>query len=120
VRRSARELGARALRDARGQASVELVALLPLVLLIGLVGFCVLAARAVSEQAGEAAGAGALALLQGRQPAAAARQALPQGADARVSVSGSRVAVRLRPRLPLGLGDLLAAEADADAGPEGR
>ena len=103
-----------------GQASVELVALLPLAALVALAIGQLLAAGAAREQAGSAAEAGAAALLQGRDPAAAARDALPGWSRERavVHVSGRRVEIRVRPRtvIPL-LAGRLEASASADAGP---
>jgi hypothetical protein len=103
-----------------GQATVELVALLPLALLVALAIAQLLAAGAARELAGNAAEAGAVALLQGADPAAAARAALPGWSreGAAVRVAGRRVEIRMRPRavLPL-LSDRLEAVASADAGP---
>jgi hypothetical protein len=106
------------LRSDLGQASVELVAFLPLVLLIALAIFSFAAAQAAREEAGAAAEAAALALLQGRDAREAARAALPPAsrARARISVSGASVRVHLRPRLPL-LANRLAATEEAHAGP---
>jgi Flp pilus assembly protein TadG len=109
-------------RAASGQASVELVALLPLVLVVALAIFSVVAAHSADEQAGAAAEAAALALLQGGDPHDAALAALPGAVRRRatVTLSGRRVHVEVRPRLPLplpGLPALLAGEADTDAGP---
>jgi hypothetical protein len=105
---------------AAGQASVELVALLPLALLVALAIAQLLAAGAARELAGNAAEAGAVALLQGTDPRAAARAALPGWSRERaaVHVAGRRVEVRVRPRavLPLVV-DRVAAVATADAGP---
>jgi hypothetical protein len=104
----------------RGQASVEVVGLLPLIALIGLIAFTMLAAHTADEQAGEAAEAGALVLLQGGgDPRDAARKALPASARSRatIAVTGKRVHVRVRPALPVpGLADHLAGEAQATAG----
>ncbi|WP_147447641.1 hypothetical protein [Solirubrobacter pauli] len=90
-------------------------------MLIGLVGFSFVAASTAHEQAGEAAEAGALALLQGGSDArTAARDALPEHLRTRatITVTGRRVHVRVRPRLPIAaLSDRLAGEAHADAGP---
>ena len=103
-----------------GQASVELVALLPLAALIALAIGQLLAAGSARELAGNAAEAGAAALLQGADPTAAARAALPGWSRARttVHVAGRRVEVRVRPRtvVPL-LAERLEASATADAGP---
>jgi hypothetical protein len=105
----------------RGQATVELVALLPLLLIAGLAGAIILAGQAAGEQAGQAAQAGAMALLQDGNALAAARAALPNGARdrARIEVHGRRITVRLRPGVPIpALADTLTAEATANAGPE--
>jgi Flp pilus assembly protein TadG len=101
-----------------GQASVELVAFLPLVLLIALAVFSFAAAQAAREEAGAAAEAAALALLQGRDAREAARAALPVASRtrARIDISGASVRVHLRPRLPL-LAERLAATEEAHAGP---
>ena len=100
--------GAR-LHHESGQAAVELVALLPLLLIVGLAAAALLAGHAAGEHAGQAAQAGAMALLQGTDPRAAARSALPADVRprARVEIDGRRVTVRVRPQL-------LAARDDAD------
>ena len=100
-----------------GQATVELVAVLPLVLLVAVAGAAFVAAQSAAEQAGAAAQAGAMAVLQGRDPRAAARAALPRHAHATIAVRGHRVTVHVRPPLPLpALGGPLTAAATADAG----
>jgi hypothetical protein len=102
-----------------GQATVELVALLPLVLAVALTAATVLAGQAASEQAGQAAAAGAIALVQGNDARAAARTAIPERSRGRadITINGSRVTVSFRPRLPLGfLETALEATATADAG----
>lgn len=83
----------------RGQASVELLGLLPAVLILALVGLQLLAVGYASVLAGSAAEAGALALAADADAVAGAREALPgwSRAHAQVSVSGDRVVVRLRP-----------------------
>jgi hypothetical protein len=96
--------------DARGQATIELLALVPALIAVGLGMLQLLAVGYASVLAGNAAEAGALALAGGADPAAGARRALPGWSDARarVTVSGGRVAVRLRPPSPLrALGDRL-------------
>ena len=109
--------------DDRGQASIEILGLLPLIAVLALVGCTVVASYAAHEQAGEAAAAGALALLQGAaDPRTAAREALPRGSRARatIAVQGRRVHVRVLPRtlVPVpGLASRLAGTAHADAGP---
>jgi hypothetical protein len=103
-----------------GQATVELVGVLPLAVLVALAVGQLLAAGAARELAGNAAEAGAAAILQGGDPKAAARDALPGWSDdhAEVRVSGRLVRVRLRP-VPVvpGVADQLAATVTADAGP---
>jgi len=105
----------------RGQASVELVGILPLAVLVALAIGQLLAAGAARELAGNAAEAGAAAILQGTDPKAAARDALPGWSDGHVdiSVADRRVRVRLRP-VPVipGVAGRLTATVVADAGPE--
>ena len=86
-------------RDQRGQAAVELLATLPVVLVVALVIAQVMAVGYASVLAGNAAEAGALALAGGGDPRAAARTALPGWSRARgqVSVTDGEVRVRLRP-----------------------
>jgi Flp pilus assembly protein TadG len=81
----------------RGQAAVETVALVPLLLVVGLGALQLLAMGYASVLAGNAAEAGALALADGRDPRAAARQALPgwSEARARIGVDGGRVEIDL-------------------------
>ena len=107
-------------RGERGQATIELVALLPLCVVVLLGVAQLLAAGAAREAAGAAAQAGAMARLQGGDPEAAARAAAPGWAKSRlwVRVDGRRVAVRIVPRALLpGTAGLLEAHARADAGP---
>jgi hypothetical protein len=104
----------------RGQASVELVAILPLVVVVALAVAQLLAAGAAIELAGHAAEAGAVAVLEGGDATAAARRSVPgwSARHMRVRVSGRRVEVRLRPvALVPGVGSLLEADGRADAGP---
>jgi hypothetical protein len=104
--------------SAGGQATVEVVAFLPLLLAVALAAAALLAGHAAGEQAGQAAQAGAMALLQGGDPHEAARRALPRDARATIEVEGRRVTVTVRPRLPVApLSTALAARATADAGP---
>jgi hypothetical protein len=103
-----------------GQAAVEVVGMLPLLALAGLAVLQLLAAGAAHEYAGHAAEAGAIALAGGHDARTAARGAIPGWSRDRmtVTVDGRRVQVRLRPPAILrSVGDLLAAEARADAGP---
>ena len=104
----------------RGQASVELLGILPLALLIALAIAQFLAAGSARELAGNAAEAGAAALLQGTDPTEAARNALPGWSRDRATIdnAGRRVDIHLRPRtvIPL-VANHLEAHASADAGP---
>jgi hypothetical protein len=105
----------------RGQATVELVGVLPVAVLVALSVGQLLAAGAARELAGNAAEAGATAILQGGDPRAAVRDALPGWSEDRadVRVEGRVVRVRLRPvGVVPGVADRLAATVVADAGPE--
>jgi hypothetical protein len=104
------------LRSACGQSTVEVVGLLPLLLAVGLAVASFLSAGQAEEVAGNAAEAGAVALLQGREPQAAARAALAGWPSKRtqVHVEGRRVTVRVTPAGPVGA--RLRASATADAG----
>ena len=105
-----------------GQATVELVALLPL-------ARCssrwpprrCSPATARGEQAGQAAQAGAMALLQGGDPRDAARRALPAGVRRASRDRGPRPAghgPRPPARCPSWRRAAMTAEVTADAGPE--
>lgn len=86
----------------RGQATVELIAALPALLLAGLVALQLLVAGYAMTLADGAAEAGALALASGGSAAEAAKEALPGWADdVAVSVEGDEVSVRLRPPSPI-------------------
>ena len=103
-----------------GQASVEVVALLPLLALVAAAVLQLLAAGVAAELADHAAEAGAVAILQQREPRAAVRDALPGWSRDRVAVAvrGREVEVRVRPpALTRALAEILAAKASADAGP---
>ena len=82
----------------------------------------VLVALAVGQLlAGNAAEAGAAAILQGGDPKGQARDALPGWSEDRadIRVAGREVRVRLRPLAVIpGVADRLAATVVADAGPE--
>ena len=104
----------------RGQATVELVAALPALLLAALVALQLLAAGYALTLADGAAEAGALALASGGSAAGAAREALPGWAedDVSVSVEGGKVSVRLRPPSPLrALAERLTVTSSAAARP---
>src|SRR4051812_22849839 len=83
----------------RGQGSIELIAAVPLVLLVALALAQVLAVGYASVLAGNAAEAGALALAGGGDARAAARASLPgwSRVRGRVAVKGGEVEVRLLP-----------------------
>ena len=87
----------------RGQALVEAIALIPLVLVAALGLMQLLAVGYAGVLAGQAAEAGALAVASGGDARAAVEQALPDwpGDRRRVGVDGGRVEVRLRPPSPL-------------------
>jgi hypothetical protein len=107
-------------RGERGQAAVELVALLPLVATIGLAIGHLLAAEAARELAGNAAEAAAIAVGRGSDPEDAARAALPEWSRRRIDVvvRGRQVRVKLEPpAIAPSLGAALATTAAADAGP---
>ena len=103
-----------------GQATVEIAVLAPLLVVVVLAAAQLLAAGAAGALADHAAEAAAVAMLQGADPAAAARAAVPGWSSGRmdVRVDGRHVRVRLRPRAPISaLGGLLEASREADAGP---
>jgi hypothetical protein len=102
-----------------GQASVEMLGLLPLLLAGTLACGQLLAAGVARELAGHAATAGAAALIQGRDASRAAERALPgwSRGRAKVSVVGRRVSVRVVPPGAGPLAGLLEARSLADAGP---
>lgn len=104
----------------RGQATVELVAALPALLLAALVALQLLAAGYALTLADGAAEAGALALASGGSASEAAREALPGWAedDVSVSVEGGEVSVRLRPPSPFrAVAERLAVSSSAAARP---
>jgi pilus assembly protein CpaE len=99
-----------------GQATIETIALAPVIVAIGLAILQLLAVGYASVLAGNAAEAGALALAAGADARDGARRALPgwSRARARVDVEGGRVDVRLRPPSPLeALADELEVYATA-------
>jgi hypothetical protein len=106
-----------------GQATVEAVAAVSLLLLAGSAALQLLVAGYALTLADGAAEAGALALAAGRPAKAAAREALPGWArdDVEVSVRGGEVTLRLRPPSLLpAIGDALAVGSSAFARPVGR
>ena len=104
--------------DSRGQATVELVAALPLLLLAAAVALQLLLAGYTVTVADGAAEAGALALAAGGGAATAARSALPgwAGDEVEIAVAGETVTVRLRPPSPLpSIGEQLEVTSSASA-----
>jgi hypothetical protein len=89
--------------DERGQASVELLAGVPALILAALICLQLLATGYSWTLADGAAEAGAMALAAGRPPEPAVRAALPGWAGDRVDtdVGGGRVTVSLEPPAPL-------------------
>jgi hypothetical protein len=88
--------------EQRGQATVELVAAIPALILAALLALQLLAAGYALTLADGAAEAGALALSGGGSAVSAARESLPGWAedDVSVAVEGDVVSVRLRPPSP--------------------
>lgn len=104
------------MKRAAGQASVEFLAALPVLLLLAAFATQALAVGYASVLAGNAAEAAALALASGGDPHAAARAALPgwSKAHARLTVEGGEVRLRLRPPTLLhGVGRRLEIRAEA-------
>lgn len=108
-----------ALRTVRGQASVELLGALPVVLVVGLALLQMLAVGYAAVLCGDAAEAAALALAGGGRAEDAARAAVPGWSRARmrVAVRGGHVEVSMLPPAAL---DVLARklEVHADASVE--
>jgi hypothetical protein len=105
-------------RSDAGQATVEVVGMLPLVAVVAFAALQALAAGLAAELADHAAEAGAVAILEGTDPHDAAKKAIPgwSGAHIDVAVHGKTVRVRVRPPAVLpSVGDLLASTAEAKA-----
>jgi hypothetical protein len=90
-------------RGERGQASVELLAGIPALVLAGLVALQLLATGYSLTLVDGAAEAGAMALAAGKPATPAVREALPGWARGRthVDVDGGRLTVRLEPPSPI-------------------
>jgi hypothetical protein len=104
----------------RGQASVELLAGLPLLLAAALAAGQLLLAGYALSLADGAAEAGSIAAAAGQDPARAARRSLPGWARerARISAAAGRVRVELEPPSPLGaVSGLLAVRSESWARP---
>jgi Flp pilus assembly protein TadG len=102
------------LRDRDGQAAVELMGALPVVLLLGLVVLQLLAVGYASVIAGQAAESAALSVAGGGEAEKAARAAVPGWSRARmrVDVQGGRVQVSMRPPAAI---DALARQLEVHA-----
>jgi hypothetical protein len=106
-----------------GQATVEAVAAVSLLVLAGSIALQLLVAGYTLVLADGAAEAGALALAAGRAPREAVRESLPGWAEdgIGITVHGGNVIVSLRLPLSLpGLADRLAVTSSAFARPAGR
>jgi hypothetical protein len=104
------------MRRERGQALVEVLAGVPLILTVGAVVLQLLAAGYSAVLAGGAAEAGALAVAGKADPREAVKAALPgwSEAGARVRVTGGTVRVTVRPPTLLApLAQRLEIERDA-------
>ncbi len=80
-----------------GQASVELLAAIPLVVLLGLAVWQSALAGLTAERAARAARVTSRAVAVGEQPRQAIRKVLPQrlARDARIKLSGNKVTISL-------------------------
>ncbi|HMC50973.1 MAG TPA: hypothetical protein VKH20_10030 [Solirubrobacterales bacterium] len=107
----------------RGQATVELLAAIPLLLVSGAIALQLLLAGYALTLADGAAEAGALALAAGRPAKGAAEGSLPSWAAdrAEIGVRGGEVTVRLAPpSLLAAFADRLAVTSSSFARPAGR
>lgn len=107
----------------RGQATVEMLAAIPLLLVAGAIALQLLLAGYALTLADGAAEAGALALAAGRPARSAAEGSLPSWAadEAEIAVHGGGVTVRLTPpSLFTAFGDYLAVTSSSFARPAGR
>lgn len=89
------------LTSERGQGSVEFVAAVPLALLAAAVAWQLALAGHTAWMAGHAARAGARAEVVGRDPARAARSALPEGLERGLEVEREDGVVRVRVPVPI-------------------
>ena len=107
------------MRSREGQATVEMVAIAPLLIAVAGAIYIGLSAQDAAALADHAAQAGAVAALQDREPKQAAENALPEWAreDAKVFVRDEKITVRVRPRTPVAeLSKSLEAEATVFSG----
>jgi hypothetical protein len=103
-----------------GQATVEFVALVPVVAAIAFLVGALLAAQRAREAADGAAVAAAIAELQGRDAMSAARAAAPGWSRVRVRTSGGVARVQVRWRGPEALSGLVDAQREVVFAPEAR
>ena len=106
-----------------GQATVEMLAAIPLVALAAAIALQLLLAGYTLTLADGAAEAGALALAAGRQAKSAAEESLPTWAAKRaeVTVRGGEVTVRVTPPALLSVvADRLAMTSKSYARPAGK
>jgi hypothetical protein len=106
-----------------GQATVELLAAIPLLLIAGAISLQLLLVGYALTLADGAAEAGGLALAAGRPAKSAAQESLPSWAKdrAEVSVRGGEVTVRLAPpSLLTAVADHLIVTSNSYARPAGR
>jgi hypothetical protein len=109
--------------NSRGQATVELLAAIPLLVLAGAIALQLLLTGYALLLADGAAEAGALALATGRPARPAVEQSLPQWARERaeLAVHGGEVTVRLPPPAPIAaIGERLAVSSSGYARPRER
>lgn len=107
----------------RGQATVELLAAIPLLLMAGAIALQLLLTGYALTLTDGAAEAGALALAAGRPAKSAAEGSLPTWAEdrAEIAVRGGEVTVRLAPpSLLAAIADRLAVTSRGYARPAGR
>lgn len=105
---------------AAGQAQLELIAGIPLLLLAAMIALQLLAVGYAQSLADGAAEAGAIAVADGRDPEEAARAGLPGWAESRTDVEseGGKVEIELEPPALLpGLSGHLGVSSDAFARP---
>jgi hypothetical protein len=107
----------------QGQATVELLAAIPLLLIAAAIALQLLLAGYALSLADGAAEAGALALAAGRPAKSAAEGSLPEWASERaeIAVKGGGVTVRLAPpALLAAVGDRFAVTSSSYARTAGR
>jgi hypothetical protein len=109
--------------EQRGQATVELLAAIPLLLVVAAIALQLLLAGYALTLVDGAAEAGALALAAGRPAKSAAEESLPAWAEdrAEIAVRGGEVTVRLAPpSLLAAVADHLVVTSNSYARPAGR